>query len=171
MVFPWTRPKGPFPKEQIEMAAVTHLNRVRRSRAAAKSAAVLPIRRRLPPSAMLISVVLEYADLRDDMGGGRVMLRLSPMRLAERDIQAMLADEVERAGDVAVIWDEREDEIFRVLDGGAPPAANAVAEMQAEPFNYDAPADEAEASDEDDEFVLTPAAMRYLAEHAARRRW
>ena len=155
------------------MAAVTHLNRVRRNRAiAVKPAVAQPVRRRSPPSAMLISVVLEYADLRDDMGGGRVMLRLSPMRLAERDIHAMLADEVERAGDVAVIWDEREDEIFRVLDGGAPPAANAVTEMQAEPFTYDAPADEADASEEDDdEFVLTPAAMRYLAEHAARRRW
>lgn len=153
------------------MAAVTHLNRVRRSRAVAMPAMVQPIRRRLPPSAMLISVVLEYADLRDDMGGGRVMLRLSPMRLAQHDIQAMLADEVERAGDVAVIWDEREDEIFRVLDGGAAAPAALVAEMQAEPFNYEAPAEERDSSDEDDEFVLTPAAMRYLAEHAARRRW
>lgn len=154
------------------MAAVTHLNRIRRNRAiAAKPFTAQPLRRRAPPSAMLISVVLEYADLRDDMGGGRVMLRLSPMRLAERDIQAMLADEVERAGDVAVIWDEREDEIFRVLDGGAPPEASAAAELQAEPFTYDAPIDEADAADEDDEFVLTPAAMHYLAEHAARRRW
>jgi len=154
------------------MAAVTHLNRVRRTRAAvAKSASIQPIRRRLPPSAMLISVVLEYADLRDDMGGGRVMLRLSPMRLAEHDIQAMLADEVERAGDVAVIWDEREDEIFRVLDGGAAASTNLAVETQAEPFTYDAPSEVAETLDEDDEFVLTPAAMQYLAEHAARRRW
>lgn len=155
------------------MAAVTHLNRVRRNRSSTgKSMAVQPVHRRLPPSAMLISVVLEYADLRDDMGGGRVMLRLSPMRLAEPDVRAMLADEVERAGDVAVIWDEREDEIFRVLDGGAAASSTGVIEAQAEPFTYDAPAEtDGDETAEDDEFVLTPAAMRYLAEHAARRRW
>ena len=34
-------------------------------------------RRRAPPSSVLINAVLEHADLRDDMGGGRVMLRLS----------------------------------------------------------------------------------------------
>jgi hypothetical protein len=153
------------------MAAIANLNRARRNRTA--GAAALPaLKRRLPPSAMLISVVLEYADLRDQMGGGRVMLRLSPMRLAERDIQAMLADEVERAGDVAVIWDEREDEIFRVLDGGSSAPSSAVAELEAEPFTYDAPSDDdAEDLGEDDEFVLTPAAMRYLADHATRRRW
>ncbi len=149
------------------MASIANLSH--RRRAAAKSAAS-PLRRRAPPSAMLISVVLECADLRDDMGGGRVILRLSPMRLAQAHIQAMLADEVGRAGDVAVIWDEREDEIFRVLDGGAP-AAPSTAGARPEPFAYDAPSDRDEAYDEDDEFVLTPAAMRYLAEHAVRRRW
>jgi len=157
--------------------AVTNLNRVRRQRAAAKPAKAVPtFTRRLPPSAMLISVVLEYADLRDDMGGGRLMLRLSPMRLAEPDIRAMLADELERAGDVAVIWDEREDEVFRVLDGGS--ALPAAAAPALEPFHYDLPSEDEAESDqadwgEDDELVLTPAAMRYLAEHAARggRRW
>ncbi len=154
--------------------AVTNLNRVRRQRAATTKAAapklVPTFSRRLPPSAMLLSVVLEYADLRDDMGGGRVMLRLSPMRLAERDIQAMLGDELERAGDVAVIWDEREDEVFRVLDGGSATPAATVAAL--EPFHYDLPSDD-ETDAEDDELVLTPAAMRYRAEHAARggRRW
>lgn len=158
--------------------AVTNLNRVRRQRAAtaaktaAKPAAVTATTfRRLPPSAMLLSVVLEYADLRDDMGGGRVMLRLSPMRLAEPDIQAMLADELERAGDVAVIWDEREDEVFRVLDGGS--ATPAAAAQAPEPFHYDLPSEDEADYGEDDELVLTPAAMRYLADHAARggRRW
>ncbi len=148
------------------MASVTNLSH--RRRAAARSAP--PVRRRMPPSAMLISVILECADLRDDMGGGRVMLRLSPMRLAQAHIQAMLADEAERAADVAVIWDEREGEIFRVLDGGAPAAPSAAGARPA-PFAYDAPSDRDEAYDEDDEFVLTPAAIRYLAEHAVRRRW
>jgi len=92
----------------------------RRRRLAAKAAETKVLRRRAPPSATLINWVLEYADLRDDMGGSRVMLRLSPMRLAEAALRRALGDEAERAGDVAVIWDEREDEIFRVLDGGAP---------------------------------------------------
>lgn len=152
------------------MAVVTHLNRRRRTTAktGAAKAVAQPVRRRMPPSAMLISVVLEYADLRDEMGGGRVLLRLSPMRLARPDIQAMLADEAERAGDVAVIWDEREDEIFRVLDGGALPTVAAAAP---EPFAYETESREPEAFDEDDHFVLTPAAMRYLVESAARKRW
>ncbi|MGA0603766.1 hypothetical protein ACO2Q3_23870 [Caulobacter sp. KR2-114] len=159
------------------MAAIANLNRTRRQRAATAAApARAPIGRRMPPSAMLISVVLEYADLRDDMGGGRVMLRLSPMRLAEAEIQAMLADELGRAGDVAVIWDEREDEVFRVLDGGAASPTGVSASLQSEPFHYDQPSDDdRDQADygEDDELVLTPAAMRYLAEHAARggRRW
>ena len=38
--------------------------------------------RRLPPSAALINTVLEHADLKDDMGGGRVLLRLSPEALS-----------------------------------------------------------------------------------------
>ncbi len=151
------------------MAAITHLNRRRRT--AAKSAPAQPVRRRMPPSAMLLNVVLEYADLRDDMGGGRVMLRFSPMRLAQPDIQAMLADETERAGDVAVIWDEREDEIFRVLDGGAAAPTLATLESQPEPFTYETAMDEPEAAGEDDHFVLTPAALRYLTESAARKRW
>jgi hypothetical protein len=40
-------------------------------------------RLRPPPTAALIDAVLEFADLRDEMGGGRVMLRLSPARAAE----------------------------------------------------------------------------------------
>lgn len=161
--------------------AVTNLNRAKvhlnsRQRAAKPTKLSVVSFRRLPPSAMLLSVVLEYADLRDDMGGGRVMLRLSPNRLAEADIQAMLGDELDRAGEVAVIWDEREDEVFKVLEGAAAtPAAQAQAP---EPFNYDLPSDDEAGRDEadwgeDDELVLTPSAMRYLADHAARggRRW
>ncbi|HWA59742.1 MAG TPA: hypothetical protein VG939_00125 [Caulobacteraceae bacterium] len=140
----------------------------RRFAAAARLAADKASRRRLPPSAELINTVLEHADLRDDMGGGRVMLRLSPLRLA--DLQAELGDEAERAGDVAVIWDEREDEIFRVLDGGAPPMA-AVAEDEPPAFEAD-PEPLAFADDEEEpQFVLTPAALQYLAESGSRRRW
>jgi len=113
-----------------------------------------PTRRRAPPSAALIDVVLEYADLRDDMGGGRVMLRLSPARMAEPRVRKSLGADAARAGDVAVIWDEREDCIFRVLDGSPPPLAVV----------------ERPALSEDDQFVLTPAALEYIAQSQSRGR-
>lgn len=91
---------------------------------------------RLAPSSNLINAVLEHADLRDDIGGGRTLMRLSPDRLAEPRIRLQLGAEHARAADVAVIWDDREDQIFKVLDG---------------------------ASAREDRFVLTPAAEAYIA--------
>lgn len=142
----------------------------RTNRRPGKFAAAKATRRRLPPSAELINMVLEHADLRDDLGGGRVMLRMSPMLLADKGVRLALGDEAERAGDVAVIWDNREDEIFRVLDGGAPPMAPVPAEMSA---NWDEEPEELNFDDPEDEpqFVLTPAALQYLAESGSRRRW
>jgi hypothetical protein len=98
--------------------------------------------RRMPPSANLISLVLEHADLRDDIGGGRTLMRLSPDLLGDPRIRLQLGVEAARAADVAVIWDEREDQIFRVLDG---------------------------ASAKEDRFVLTPAAEAYIAAYDAAR--
>ena len=91
---------------------------------------------RQTPSSNLINVVLEHADLRDDLGGGRTLMRLSPERLSDPRIRLQLGAEAARAVDVAVIWDDREDQIFRVLDG---------------------------ASAREDRFVLTPAAEAYIA--------
>ena len=54
-------------------------------------------RRRAPPSSAVINAVLEYADLRDDMGGGRVMLRLSPAAQADRRICAAPSEPRPRA--------------------------------------------------------------------------
>jgi hypothetical protein len=105
-------------------------------------------RRRAPPSSALINAVLEHADLRDDLGGGRIMLRLSPSALRGIDLSASLGAEAGRLADLAVIWDEREEAVFRVLDGGPPPIA-AVPRP---------------APSEDDHFVLTPAALAYLAQ-------
>ena len=142
----------------------------RTNRRPGKFAAAKATRRRLPPSAELINMVLEHADLRDDLGGGRVMLRLSPIMLAGEDLRQVLGDEAERAGDVAVIWDDREDEIFRVLDGGAPPMAAVPSEMSA--AYDDEPAElNFEDPEEEPQFVLTPAALQYLAESGSRRRW
>ena len=110
-------------------------------------------RRRAPPSSVLIDAVLEHADLRDDMGGGRVMLRLSPARLADPDIQRAFGAEARRLGDLAVIWDEREDAIFRVLDGGPPPLAAVESDREGEGA-----------------FALTPAALDYIEGSQSRRR-
>jgi hypothetical protein len=102
----------------------------------------------------MIDAVLEHADLRDDMGGGRVMLRLSPERLAEPKVRRGLGDEADRLGGLAVIWDEREDCIFRVLDGAPPPLAVV----------------ERPEPSEDDHFELTPAALDYIAQSQSRGR-
>ena len=109
-------------------------------------------RMRQPPSAALIDAVLEHADLRDELGGGRVLLRLSPTRITERKLHRALGADARRLADVAVIWDERDDVIFRVLDG-APPALMVV-----------------KTTNQEDHFVLTPAAMDYIAQSQSRTR-
>ena len=111
-------------------------------------------RLRSPPSAALIDAVLAWSDLRDDLGGGRVLLRLSPARLAEPKLRRELGDDAARLGDLAVIWDERDDSLFRVLDGAPPPLAVV----------------ERPALSEDDQFVLTPAALEYIAQSQSRGR-
>ena len=64
-----------------------------------------------------------------------------PAAAAEPRLRLQLGAEASRAADVAVIWDEREDQIFKVLDGA-----------------YAKP-------EEEDRFELTPAARAYIAEH------
>jgi hypothetical protein len=111
-------------------------------------------RRRQPPSAALIDLVLECADLRDDLGGGRLLLRLGPDALADPEIRRRAGAEATRLGDVAVIWDEIDDVVFRVLDGGPPPMALV----------------EASPPPEEDRFELTPAALAYIAGSQSTRR-
>ena len=102
----------------------------------------------------MIDAVLAHADLRDELGGGRVLLRLSPARAAESKVRRGLGSETARLTDVAVIWDERDECLFRVLDG-APPALAVV---------------ERPAPAEDDHFALTPAALAYIAKSQSRGR-
>lgn len=73
--------------------------------------------------AAVIDAVLQHADIREDLGGGRVLHRLSPKLSRTRRMRAELGRAAQRAAEVAVIYDEREDQIFRVLDAG--PAAPA----------------------------------------------
>ena len=73
-----------------------------------------------PPSGEIISAVLRYADIEEDLGGGRILNRLSARRLRQREVRAALGKAgVIRAAEVAVVWDAREDQVFRVLDAAA----------------------------------------------------
>ena len=105
--------------------------------------------RHAPPSGELINAVLQYADVSTDMGGGRTLYRLSARRMADPVITGPLGREAPRLADVAVIWDEVEDEIFRVLDAATGDALEA------------APAGPQAA--EEPRIELTPAALAYLA--------
>ena len=68
--------------------------------------------------AAVIDAVLQHADVREDLGGGRVLHRLSPKLSRTRRMRAELGPAAARAAEVAVIYDEREGQIFRVLETG-----------------------------------------------------
>lgn len=110
------------------------------------------VQRRLPPSSSVINAVLEYADLKDDMGGGRVLLRLSPAALSDIDFSHLGAEAAELAG-VAILWDEVEDQIVRVMDGRNSPYKPALATTSKT----------APSAGDEPRFALTPEAQTYLA--------
>ncbi|CAN5419948.1 hypothetical protein BH10PSE4_BH10PSE4_30720 [soil metagenome] len=69
-----------------------------------------------PVSAAMISAVLDFADIHRDLGGGRTLLKLSPERVLRADIILLLGRDAERATDVGLVWNDREDQIVRVID-------------------------------------------------------
>ena len=75
--------------------------------------------RTAPVSAAMISAVLDFADIHRDLGGGRTLLRLSPERVVKADIILLLGRDAERAVDVGLVWNDREDQIVRVIDDAA----------------------------------------------------
>ena len=72
-----------------------------------------------PVSPAMISTVLSCADLVEPLGGGRTRLRISRQRLAQPDVLALIGDEANRLGDLAVVWSEREGQVLRVIDDAA----------------------------------------------------
>ena len=120
-----------------------------------KTAAARPMVERRPPSGDLINAILQYADVQQPMGGGRVLLSLSPRRIADPVISGPLGREAGRLFEVSVVWDEREDEIFRIVDE-AQGGQLSLVEM-------DKVGDESAA--EDGAFELTPAALAYIARY------
>jgi len=106
-----------------------------------------------PPSGALINVILEYADIQQELGGDRFILRLSAKRMKDPVIKSILGRETKRLADVSVVWDEEEGEIIEVRD--------------------DAPRDDTplwviDGSSEFDTFELTEAALAYVARHKRR---
>ncbi|MDB5454855.1 MAG: hypothetical protein JWP92_440 [Caulobacter sp.] len=70
----------------------------------------------VPVSAAMISAVLGFADIHRDLGGGKTLMRISPERAAKADIILLLGRDAERATDVGLVWNEREDQIVRIID-------------------------------------------------------
>ena len=74
-----------------------------------------PTQRPLMPAAV-VDAVLRFHDVALDQGGERTLLRLSERRLHEPEVEAALGRDVGRAGRVAILWNERESQIIRVLE-------------------------------------------------------
>jgi hypothetical protein len=68
------------------------------------------------PDAAMIDAIVRHADLRTDMGSGRVLLRLSAGRLAQAEVIFALGGDLRRAGEIGVVWNEHDDEFVRVVD-------------------------------------------------------
>ena len=102
------------------------------------------------PSGDLINAILQYADVCQDMGGGRSLLRLSAGKRQDPIITGPLGREAPRLADVAVLYDDEEGEIVRVLDAASGDHLEPVPAPAAHP-------------DEEPRFELTPAALAYLA--------
>lgn len=64
----------------------------------------------------VVDAVLRYHDEAQDQGAGRTLLRLSRKRLDDAEVEAALGDLTDRAAGVAILWNERESEIIRVLE-------------------------------------------------------
>ena len=64
-----------------------------------------------------ISNILRFADIEEDLGGGRVLNKLSEHRLSDAEVRAAFGPDLARAARVSVVWDEREGQIARVYDG------------------------------------------------------
>jgi hypothetical protein len=104
-----------------------------------------------PPSGALINAILEHADIRQELGGGRVVLRLSGRGIRKAAIRRRLGREARRLEEVSLVWDDEAGQIVQVCDqadgdGRDPWAADEVSEF--------------------DQFELTEAGLAYLANFA-----
>jgi hypothetical protein len=107
-----------------------------------------------PPSGELINVILEYADVQQDVGAGRFILRLSQRRMRDPVIRRQLGREASRLSDVSILWDEDAAQMIRLYDD------EAQLDEEAD-WGFDPDA-------ELDTFELTDAALAYIERHAAK---
>jgi len=72
-----------------------------------------------------VAAVLKYADVREELELGRVLLSMSAtrLRLASRD-PAVRAD-ADRLARMAVVWDERFQHVVEVIEGSGQPKSAA----------------------------------------------
>jgi hypothetical protein len=106
-----------------------------------------------PPSGALINAVLEHADIRQEIGDGRVVLRLSERRANRRDVRRGLGRQGARLSQMSLIWDEDDGQILQVCDGSEGADAGA----------WNQPS-------ELDRFELTEAALAYIAQYESDQR-
>ncbi len=64
----------------------------------------------------VVDAVLRFHDEVQDQGGGATLLRLSEKRLRNREVKKALGKLAARAAGVAVLWNEDESQIIRVLE-------------------------------------------------------
>jgi hypothetical protein len=64
----------------------------------------------------VVDAVLRFHDEEQDQGYGRTLLRLSEKRLRNREVKKALGKLAQRAANVAILWNEDESQIIRVLE-------------------------------------------------------
>jgi hypothetical protein len=69
-----------------------------------------------PPSERVVAAVLQFGDLWEERQDGLVGVRFTEERLGRQDMTLLLGEELGRARDVTILWDESECEMVRVLD-------------------------------------------------------
>jgi len=68
------------------------------------------------PAERIVAAVLQFGDVREDREDGTTLIRFTRSRLDREDMQMLLGEDLYRALDVSLIWDEAEDQLVRVLD-------------------------------------------------------
>jgi hypothetical protein len=69
-----------------------------------------------PPSGAVVAVVLQFGDIWEPRDDGMALVRLSPARAAQEDVQLLLGEEAHRALDVTLVWDDALGELRQVID-------------------------------------------------------
>lgn len=105
-----------------------------------------------PPSGALINAILEHADIRQELGAGRVVLRLSRRGIRKAAIRRRLGREARRLEEVSLVWDDEAGQIVQICDAA-----------DDDGHDYWTAGEPSEL----DRFELTEAGLAYVASFAA----